>query len=223
MKKVVMTLPIVAALCGAAAAPAWPLDWALPVVTVRYEVAGGATEDPEDDTLESSSLRNTVSLRIKEESDPATLVLALYLSGKDYYLQAGDYSYVKLEHDASFRLGDPWKLGYALGAKWMTCPELDSEGRSKDAVWLSAGATAAVKLTPGVGLDAGLTGRFALTDDAADARQAYAASAALSTRLGEWLLGIRYRGEARLPLGSASLAAPDLYQTASVSMQWDPN
>ena len=223
MKKVAIVLAVVPALAAALAAPAAALDWNLPVVSVRYEVAGGATEDLEDDTLESSSLRNTVSLRIKEESDPATLGLALMLSGKDYYLQAGEYSYVKLEHDAVFRPGDPWKLGYTLGAKWMAYPEPDSEGMSKDMLWLSAGATAAVKLAPGTGLEAGLTGRLGLADDPTDARQAYAASAALSTRIGDWLLGARYRGEARLPLGGTSLVSPDLYHTASISMTWDPN
>ncbi len=222
MKKVSSAVAV-AALCAAMSPGVWALEWNLPVVAVRYEVAGGSTEDPEDDTLESSSLRNTVSVRVKEESDPVTLALALILSGKDYYLQAGDYSYVKLEHDATFRLGDPWKLGYALGAKWMSYPEMDSEGRSKDALWLSAATTAAVKLAPGVALDAGLTGRFALTDDAADARQAYAASIAFATRLGDWQLGLRYRGEARLPMGGVSLVSPDLYHTASVSMTWDPN
>ncbi len=203
--------------------PAWSLDWNLPVFTVRYEVAGGAVEDPDDDSLEASSLRNTVSFRLKEESDLAALGLGLVLSGKDYYRQSGDYSYLKVEHDAVFRLSDPWKLGYALAAKWMRYPEPDSLGMSKDALWLSAGATTAVRLAPGTGLEAGVTGRFALTDDPADARQGYAASAALSTRVGEWLLGARYRGEVRLALGSASLASPDLYHTASLSLRWDPN
>jgi len=214
---------VLIALLALSALPAGALDWGLPIFSIRYEVAGGSTEDPEDDTLEASSLRNTVSFRLKEESDSVTLGLGLMFSGKDYYLQTGDYSYLKLEHDAAFRLGDPWKLGYALGAKWVTYPEPDSEGMSKDALWLTAGVTAAVKLLPGTSLEAGVTGRFALTDDPTDARQAYAASAALSARVGDWLVGARYRGEVRLPLGSASLLAPDLYHTASVSMQWDPN
>ena len=126
-------------------------------------------------------------------------------------------------HDAAVRLGDPWKLGYALSAKWMTYPEPDSAGMSKDALWLSAGATTAVRLAPGTGLEAGVASRFALTDDPADARQGYGASAGLSTRIGDWLLGARYRGEVRLPLGSASLSSPDLYHTASLSLRWDPN
>jgi hypothetical protein len=217
MKKVMI------ALLAAAALPAGALDWNLPVFTVRYEVAGGAAEDPDDDSLEASSLRNTVSFQLKEESDSATLGLGLSYSGKDYYLQSGDYSYVKVEHDTTFRLGDPWKLGYALSAKWMSYPEPDSAGMSKDALWLIAAATTSVKLAPGTGVEAGVTGRFALTDDPADARQGYAASAGLSTRIGEWLLGARYRGEVRLPLGNASLSSPDLYHTASISLRWDPN
>ena len=223
MKKVMIVLLAVSAILTVSALPAGSLDWNLPVFTVRYEVAGGAAEDPDNDSLEASSLRSTVSFRMKEESDPATLGLGLVLSGKDYYLQSGDYSYVKVEHDAVFRLSDPWKLGYALGAKWMAYPEPDSQGMSKDALWLSAGATTAVKLTPATGLEAGVTGRFALTDDPADARQGYTASAGLSTRIGDWLLGARYRGEIRLPLGSASLSSPDLYHTASLSLRWDPN
>jgi len=223
MKKVTIALAALPALVAVSALPASALDWNLPVVTVRYEVAGGATEDAEDDTLDYSSLRNTVSLHIKEESDPATLSLGLTLSGKDYYLQTGDYSYVKLEHETVFRLGDPWKLGYALGAKWMTYPGTDALGMPKDVLWLTAGVTGSVKLAPGTGLEAGISSRFGLAEDAADARQIYAASAGLSTRVGDLLLAARYRGEARLPLGSSSQYAADLYNVASVSVQWDPN
>ena len=45
--------------------PGWSLDWDLPVVTLKYEAAEGASEDPDDETLEPSSLRNTVSMRVK--------------------------------------------------------------------------------------------------------------------------------------------------------------
>jgi hypothetical protein len=203
--------------------PAWSLDWNLPIFTVRYEVAGGGSEDPDDDTIEPSSLRNTMTLRVKEEADPATFGLAFTVSGKDYYRQSGDYSYLKVEHDASVRIGEPWKLGYALGAKWMSYPDLDSQGLSKDALSLNAGGTAAVRLARGTSLEAGVAGRFSLTENPADAAQAYMASAGLSARLGDWLLAARYRGEVRLPLGTAAPAGLDMYHTGSVSLQWDPN
>jgi len=71
--------------------PAWSLDWKLPVFTLRYEAAGGESEDPDDETLQPSSLRNTVSLRVKEDVESASFGLTLRSSMKDYYLQAGDY------------------------------------------------------------------------------------------------------------------------------------
>ena len=95
--------------------PAWSLDWKLPVFTLRYEAAEGESEDPDDETLQPSSLRNTVSLRVKEDVESASFGLTLRSSMKDYYLQAGDYSYLDLEHDGTFHLGEAWKLGYLWG------------------------------------------------------------------------------------------------------------
>jgi len=203
--------------------PAWSLDWNLPVFTVRYEVAGGASEDPDSDTLESSSLRNTVTLRVKEEADPATFGLAFTMSAKDYYHESGDYSYFKVEHDASLRVSQPWKLGYALGAKWIRYPELDSQGLSKDALSLNVAGTTAVRLGAGSSLEAGMSGRFLLAENPADAKQAYGGSAGVSTRMGDWLFAARYRGELRFPLGTAAPAGMDMYHVGSVSLQWDPN
>jgi hypothetical protein len=198
--------------------PAWSLDWTLPIFTVRYEVAGGVSEDPDDDTLQPSSLRNTVTFRVKEEADPATFGLACTLSAKDYYQQSGDYSYLKVEHDGAMWVAEPLKLGYALGAKWMQYPELDSHGLSKNGLTLSAGGTAAVRIARGTSLDAGAAGRFSLTENPADAVQTYTGTAGLSTRLGDWLFSARYRGEFRFPV-----AGLDTYHTGSVSLQWDPN
>ena len=202
--------------------PAYALDWSLPTVTARYEIAGGASEDPEDDTLEASSIRHTTSLRVKEEADPATFGIGMTYSTKDYFHQAGDYSYLKLDHDGTVRVGELWKLGYSLDAKWLTSTELDADGLSKDTLTLGAGASAAVKLAAGTSLETGLAGRFALAENTADSLQAVRGSMGISSRIGEWLVSARYRGELRLPLGSASAAPPGMYNTASVALTWDP-
>ena len=47
--------------------------------------------------------------------------------------------------------------------------------------------------------------------------------AGFSSRLGQWILSARYRGEFRLPLGDASAAVPAVYNLGSISVQWDPN
>ena len=190
---------------------------------MRYEVAGGSLEDPEEETLEPSSLRNTASFRMKEEADPAMLGVGITLSGKDYYRQSGDYSYVKVDHDASFRVSDPLKLGYTLSIKKMAYPDPDAGGLSKDSLSLAAGATAAIRLRPGTTLDGGLGGRFALTDNHADAGETWTGSIGLSTRMGDWQVAARYRGQVRLPLTTVSDLRRSLYHVASVSLQWDPN
>ena len=190
---------------------------------MRYEVAGGGVEDPDDDTIEPSSLRHTVSLRMKEAADPAAFGLGFTMSAKDYYQQTGDYSYFKVEHDGSVRVGDPWKLGYTMGLKQMQYPDTDSHGLSKDVLSLNAGATAALRISRETSLDAAAGARFSLAENEADAAQAWTASAGFSTHLGDWLLAARYHGQFRAPLGEAADPGLDTYHTASISLQWDPN
>ncbi|MBE3064656.1 MAG: hypothetical protein IMZ69_06525 [Spirochaetes bacterium] len=102
--------------CAAAAG----LDWKLPVVTAKYEVAGGASEDEEDGTLVPNSTRNTVSLRIKEDALPAGLGLTLRYSVKDYVEENSDYSYIQADQDTTLRLSPLLKLGAAVGGKYAT-------------------------------------------------------------------------------------------------------
>ena len=203
--------------------PGWSLDWDLPVVTLKYEAAEGASEDPDDETLEPSSLRNTVSMRVKEDVESASFGLSLRGSAKDYYLQAGDYSYLDLEQDGTFHVGEAWKLGYLLGVKGMSFPELDSKGFPKDTTALRGAATAAFTVVKGTTLEAGTAGRWEFADNTQDSLQAYVFTAGFSSRMGEWLLGAHYRGEFRLPLGPSSGVWSSAYHVGSFSLQWDPN
>jgi hypothetical protein len=217
MKKCVLLLLL------AAGAPAWSLDWDVPVFTLRYEAAGGECEDPdEEEIFLPSSFRNTVSLHIKEDAAPATFGLTLRGSNKDYFLQAGDYSYLEAMHDGVFRLGDGWKLGYLVAVKSIEYPQGYADGLSKDAVSLKAGSTASLALGGGASVEAALTGRFIQAENPLDDAQAYVLSAGFSSRFGGWLLGVRYRGEFRLPLGPGSMVGSNMYHTAGLSIQWDP-
>jgi hypothetical protein len=203
--------------------PCWSLDWALPVFSVRYEVAGGVSEDPDEEIALPSSLRNSVVFQIKESSDAASFDLAVQESAKDYFLQNGYYSYFRLEQGGSFDLGKQWKLAYDLSLKRMEYPLPDSEGLSKDSLAMNGGATVSFAPVKGTSLEAGLSARYSLADNAGDALQTYVMSAAVTTRLGEWLLAARYRGEVRGALGPLSTMAGNAYHTGSVSLQWDPN
>jgi hypothetical protein len=204
-------------------AAATGLDWKLPVVTARYEVAGGASEDEEDGTLVPDSTRNTVSLRIKEDASPAGLGLTLKYSVKDYVEENSDYSYVQVDQDAALRLSPLLKLGVLVGGKYATFGQLDGDLLSKDYLALKGGLDATFSLAKGTSLDAGLDARFSLAKEPSKTNQAYTVSTGFFSRLGEWTASARYRGEFRLGLGVANLAGLKANNQGSFSLQWDPN
>ncbi len=205
-----------------ACSPSWCLDWQLPIFSARYEAATGQTEDPDEETLLPSSLRQTVALHIREEAAPALFGLTLTYSLKDYYLQSGDYSYVSLAQDGSVRMGIV-RLAYDVSAKSVSYPLPDSDGLSKDLVSLRAATGATFTIVRGTNLEATVTGRFDLAENDAKSQQAYIGALALTSRLGDWQVGGRIRGEIRMPLGEASLKDQATYATGSLTASWDPN
>ncbi len=202
--------------------PAWCLDWQLPIFSVRYEAAGGETEDPDEEELLPASLRQTVCVQMKEEVAPAVFDLSVTYSLKDYFLQNGDYSYVFLAQGGAVRLGAV-KLAYDLGAKSVEYPLPDRDGFSKDLVSLRAGTAATFLLVKGTSLETSLGSRFDLAENQANSAQAYVGTLALTSRLGDWQVAGRLRGELRLPLGEASLKDRSTYAVGSLAASWDPN
>jgi hypothetical protein len=94
---------------------------------------------------------------------------------------------------------------------------------SKDSLAFKAGLNAALAVVKGTTLEGGLAARWQLAVNEAQSLQGYVISLALSSRIGEWVFGARYRGEFRLPLGSASGVTSTMYHTGGLSLQWDPN
>ncbi len=203
--------------------PGWSMDVKLPVATLRYEIAEGESEDPDDETLQPSSVRSTVTFQVKESADPLTLWLTLRGSTKDYFQQSGDYSYLQAEHEGALRLGEAWKLMYSVGVKDMSYAQPGADGLSNDTLFVNGGGTAFFTVVRGTILEAGIGGRYALAEDPTGSAQALRVSAGLSSHLGGWLLAARYRGDFRSPLGPLGDIASTAYATGSVSLQWDPN
>jgi len=214
-------IPLLACLVFPSVA-AGALDWTLPVFTLRYELAHGIREDPEEEALLPSSLRNTMSLRIKEDADPALFDLTLRYSVKDYFMTVGDYGYFEMEHEQAWRVSDPLKLGFVLGMKKVDFPEPGVDGWAKDYVSFKAGPTAAVTLG-GTRMDLSLCARYDLAENDDRSFQAYVVSSGVSSRLSGWLLSVRYRGEFRLPFDQASSVSQLAYNTCSFSLTWDPS
>jgi hypothetical protein len=200
-------------------ATGWALDWELPVVTLKGEVSGGAAEaDEEEGALESSSRRATVTLTVRESADPLDLAWIIRWSDKDWLLQAGDYSYLDAVQEARFAVSERLQLSGLAGVKRMEYPE-------SGAYWtaLHAKAGADIEVLRNLSLEMGVDGRWELHDDPAESRQRWTGSAAVASRLGEWQLDVRWRGEFRFPLAGAAGVEASTLNTGSVSLRWDPN
>jgi hypothetical protein len=217
-----MTKVIIPAVFACLCLPASALDWDLPVFTLKYELAHGIREDPEEELLLPSSLRNTVSLRIKEAADPAVFDLTLRYSLKDNFMAVGDYGYLEVEHEQTWRMSDPLRLGFLLGAKRVDFPELDENGWAKNYLSLKFGPTGSLDLAKGTKIDGSLRLRYDLADNPGKSFQAYVVSTGISSRLHGWQLAARYRGEFRLPFDQASEVSQLAYNTCSLTLQWDP-
>ncbi len=210
-------------LCSCPAAH--PLDWKLPVFTMKYEVSRATIEDPDpdEDILVPASLRNTVSLRVKESADPLTLGLTVKYSAKDYLTQSGDYEYFSVDQDTGIALTDWMDLGFMFGVKKTDSPESDTSGISKDNVALKGGIETAIQLVKGTSFDLNFQTEYDSYEAWEKSRQIYCVGAGFTTRFGEWLLSTRYRGEFRFPLASSSVVDQSTLNTGSLSFQWDPN
>jgi hypothetical protein len=201
------------------------LDWELPVFTVKYEMTDGAIENPvpDEDVFIPSSLRNFLEFHVRENADPLDLGLTVRYSVKDYLLQSGDYSYVTVSQSANLEATKFLDLGLTAGLKWSGSPQLDSSGQPKNYLALNGGITADIELFKGTGIDASLKAEYDMHEDQADSRQIYTAGLGVSSRLGQFLLGARYRGTFRLPLGDLSGVDMSMLHVASLSLQWNPN
>ncbi len=192
---------------------------------MKYEVSRATIEDPDpdEDILVPASLRNTVSLHVKESADPLTLGLTVKYSAKDYLTQSGDYEYFSVDQDTGIALTDWLDLGFMAGVKKTDSPESDVSGLSKDNIALKGGIETAIQLVKGTSFDLSFQTEYDSYEAWEKSRQLYRVGAGFTTRFGEWLFSTRYRGEFRFPLASSSVVDQSTLNMGSLSFQWDPN
>ena len=222
MRTTLIALMVLFLVAGALAAQ----DVKLPVFYLRYSGGLGEEQLEEDaDELDPSSMRNSVSLRIKEEFSPLlTTNLTLYYSTKDYYHEFGDYEYFYLKPEISYKLTDRLTLGSEFRSKWVFYDDLDSGSESKDYLALTGGFSTLYKPKTGTRITATVKTGYDLYENEAKSEQSYAGGVRLQSRLHEGVtIGGNYRGTLYTGLGGASEEDKDLTHEFGVNLTWDPN
>ncbi len=206
-------------------APAQPLPW--PVTTFRYEASQGTEEDEEEGSLIPAYLRHTASLRVKEEFSRALeAALLLRYSRKDYFQSGTDYAYWLLAPEFILRRRPAWRLEGSLACKVTDYDPQASGSSLRDLVSLGSRLELGWDLTPRTEMTSSLRGAFDLVEDPQRSRQSYTLGVGLESRLGaerQWLLGVRYSGTSRFPVGPQSVGEQSYYHLGAFSLSWDPN
>ncbi len=198
----------------------------LPVFYLRYTGGVGFEEPDYEDAaaLEPSSVRNSVSLRIKEElSRDLVGNLTLYYSTKEYKDGTADYSYFYLKPEMSVDLTDRVNLETELRSKWVSYEESASTTTPSDYLELTGGVATTYEPVRGTRITGLVRGGFDLYKDEAQSQQSWAAGLRVLSRLDGVTLGASYRGTLYTALGAASTESASLTNEFGVSLTWDPN
>jgi hypothetical protein len=194
-----------------------------PVFYLRY-YGGTGSEESEDGELSSSSRRNSVSLRVKEElSRTAVANLWLFYSRKIYLAQSGSYAYFYAKPALNLDITDRLSFDTSLRTKWTAFDELDADGLPKDYMSLSSSVSSSFKPVRSTRLESSLQGSFDWYDNPVKSRQAYTFLFRITTVLNKCTLGSYYRGIARFPFGNLSNELRRFTGEFGANFSWDPN
>lgn len=201
----------------------------LPVFFLRYDGGVGSEElepeEGEEEEVEPSSQRHTVTLRIKEQwNDSLATNLYTAVSRKDYFLQSGSYTYFYINPDFVWDITDRVRWSSAFRSKWTWYDELDSYGESKNLTSLLAKTELTLKVLDQLKLTPSFRGVFDLYRNQEKIQQTYTAGLKVESRINpEVRLSGRYRGILRFPLGAESTVGVRLNNEFGINLSWDPN
>jgi hypothetical protein len=138
-------------------------------------------EEAEEEVLEPSSEEHKVTLRITEQwSDRFATNLYTAVSCKDYFLQAGRFTYFYLNPDFVWKLTDRLQWSTGFQSEWTWYDELDSYGEPKDLTSLLAKTELTLRLLDSLKLMPFVQGVFDLYEKEEKAWQTYTAGPGLA-------------------------------------------
>ena len=195
----------------------------LPVFYLKYDGALGS-EETEEEQIEQSSNRHTVSFRIKEEfSKRFTANLLSAYSRKEYLLQAGSYWYLYVNPYMKLDISDRIRWDNAFRSKWILYDERDSKGNLKDYAGLLFNTKFTFKPIDQVKLIPSVKAVYDLHENQDKSKQTYTFAFAIDTRIETINLGGKYKAIPRFPLGAKSTIPFRFNHEFGASVTWDPN
>jgi len=201
----------------------WSEEPKLPVFTLKYDGALGSEETEEED-IEQSSNRHTVSLRIKEElSKRLTASVITAFSRKEYLLQSGSYSYTYVNPTVTLDVSEKLRWTSGIRSKWIFYDEMDYEGNDKDFTSLRFDTSLIFRPIKELKLTPSVRGEYDLHTNETKTKQTYTLGFAIDARISSVTLGGRYRAITRLPLSPDSDVAFKLNNEFGAGLSWDPN
>jgi len=215
---------IVAAALFALLAPPLGAEPELPVVSLAYDAAIGGTESDEE-TVEESSFRHEVALRIREEwSARVVSTLTGDVVRKLYVADTGaSYATLQLEPSLRVTLREGVKLEVGALARRALYDEPDSDERPRDYTRVRATTALTLGAVKGLSIEPRLQATWELYDNPLKSKQLYSLGMSLALRWGRWELGAKYNGSARSPLGALSIVEGKFDHAFGVDVSLDPN
>ncbi len=194
-----------------------------PEITTKYEIQQGSDEDEIEDYLLPSSMRNSISVRLKEHfSNKLWNAVLLKYSIKDYYNKTGDYSYFNLNNELSWKISSSFKMGVNFLSRWVYFADPDTNGQPKNYVTIGGKLLGLYKILPGLAFNTWMKANYNLYKDVEKSREEYTVSIGLKSKWNKLSWNTKYRGVLREPLGKLSAQDSSFLNYGSVTATWKP-
>ncbi len=201
----------------------WGFSLDIPDLSFRYDILQGSDEDEDSGELFPSSMRHSFVFGIKEKFDRSLwsnfrvgYVIKDFLQDQS----GGDYNYVKISDNISWRVTDTLKLGFSFMGKRIFFSELDRYGFSKDYYLLGGKIGTDFKLFSNVVLNSWFRSNTYLNLYEKKSREELSLSGGITSKVDNFSLALRYRGTLRMPIGTNGETDRSFLNYGSFSLKW---
>ncbi len=201
----------------------WGFSLDLPGLSLRYDILQGSSEDEDNGELFPSSVRHSFLLGVREEfSRDLWNSLKIGYVIKDFLQEqgGGDYNYIKISDNTSWRVTDVVKLGFGIVGKRIFFSQPDRYGFSKDYYLLGAKIETNYRVFSRLIFSSWFKSNTYLNLCEEKSKEEFTFNGGISSKLDDCSVSLRYRGTLRLPLGPSSVTDRNFLNYGSFSVKW---